>query len=148
MAGVGFNMKTFSRVRNAFLLLLVALTMAPGAASAQGGVAPPYDKLNLGPEQVSRIQQLDADWRLNYSNLSPRLRSAQERLTQLLATPKSDPLEVTTQQQRINQLRETLASQATATYLRKRRLLNMEQRRQLEGYLRRMVAERSRGNRL
>jgi hypothetical protein len=121
---------------------------APAAALADPGVPPPYDKLQLAPSQATRIQQLDADWKHNYMNLGPRLRTAQSRLTEMLASPASDPLEVTTQQQRVNQLKETLAEQATTNYLRKRQLLNMDQRRQLEGYLRRMVAERSARNKL
>jgi hypothetical protein len=63
---------------------------------------------------------------------------------ELLSTPKSDPLEITSQQQRVNQLKEQLSEQATANYLRKRSLLNTDQQRQLEGLLKRMVAERSR----
>lgn len=141
-------METSQKITNALVLLLVALTAAPIAAFADPDVPPPYDKLQLAPDQVARIQQLDADWKQNYSNLGPRLRTAESRLTQLLATPTSDPLEVTSQQQRVNQLKETLAEQATANYLRKRRLLNTDQQKQLEGYLRRMVAERSARNKL
>jgi hypothetical protein len=144
IAGVGFYMKTFQLLNSAFALLFAASAVAPLAAFAAPGVPPPYDKLNLAPDQAQRIQQLDADWKQNYMNLGPRLRSAQSRLTQLLASPTSDPLEVTSQQQRVNQLKETLAEQATTNYLRKRRLLNSDQRQQLEGYLRRMVAERTR----
>jgi hypothetical protein len=72
------------------------------------------------------------------------LKNAQNRLVELLSTPKSDPLEITSQQQRVNQLKEQLSEQATANYLRKRSLLNTDQQRQLEGLLKRMVAERSR----
>jgi hypothetical protein len=138
-------MKNFRiSARNTALLLGAALAMPLAASAYPGDVPPPYDKLNLNPNQAGQIQSLDQDWRSHYAQLGPRLKGAQNRLMQLLATPKSDPLEITTEQQRINQLKEQLSQQATANYLRKRRLLNTDQQRQLEGYLRRMVAERQR----
>jgi exonuclease VII large subunit len=116
-------------------IALALIFCAPLAAFAE--VPHPYDKLNLNPNQAERIQNLDQDWR-------SRLKNAQNRLVELLSTPKSDPLEITSQQQRVNQLKEQLSEQATANYLRKRSLLNTDQQRQLEGLLKRMVAERSR----
>jgi hypothetical protein len=128
-------------------LSVVALATAAPPALAQG-VPYPYDRLHLNPTQAERIQDLDQDWKSRYSELSPRLQHEQRRLRDLLATPKSDPLEITTSQQRINQIREQLNQQATTNYLRKRRLLNNDQQQQLQGHLRRMVAERGgrRGN--
>jgi hypothetical protein len=127
-----------------FLLLAGTALVLPLPAQAYPDVPPPYDKLRLDPNQANQIQSLDQDWRSHYSQLGPRLKGAQNKLMQLLAMPKSDPLEITSQQQRVNQLKEQLSEQATANYLKKRRLLNMDQRKQLEGYLRRMVAERQR----
>lgn len=130
-------------VRRLLLTFGMAVLM-PLPVLASPDLPPPYDKLNLNPEQASQIQSLDQDWRNSYSQLGPRLRGAKNRLMQMLATPKADPLEITAQQQRVNQLREQLSEQATANYLKKRRLLNFDQQRQLEGHLRRMVAERQR----
>lgn len=130
-------------VRGILLTFGMAVVMATPAI-ASPDLPPPYDKLNLNPAQASQIQSLDQDWRNSYSQLGPRLRGAQNRLMQMLATPKADPLEITSQQQRVNQLKEQLSEQATANYLKKRRLLNFEQQRQLERHLRRMVAERQR----
>jgi hypothetical protein len=137
-------MKTFRSPARNFALLFAALMAIPPSALAGPDVPPPYDRLNLHPKQAEQIQSLDQDWRSHYAQIGPRIKGAQNRLMQLLATPKSDPLEITSEQQRINQLKEQLAEQATANYLKKRRLLNVDQQRQLEGYLRRMVAERSR----
>jgi hypothetical protein len=123
-------------------IALALIFCAPLAAFAE--VPHPYDKLNLNPNQAERIQNLDQDWRSRYNDIGPRLKNAQNRLVELLSTPKSDPLEITSQQQRVNQLKEQLSEQATANYLRKRSLLNTDQQRQLEGLLKRMVAERSR----
>jgi hypothetical protein len=121
---------------------LVFGVMAAMPLPALAQVPPPYDKLNLNPHQADRIVDLDQDWKQHYQQINPRLKMAQQRLMDLLATPKSDPLEVTSAQQRVNMLKEQLSEQATANYLRKRSLLNTQQQRQLEGYLKRMVAER------
>ncbi len=125
-------------------LYLVATVIFPSAASAAAKVPYPYDRLNLNGRQAERIEGLDSDWKYHYAELGPRLQATQKRLMVLLATPKSDPLEITGVQQSINQLKEQLSEQATANYLRKRSLLNQDQQRQLEGWLRRMVAQRER----
>lgn len=121
---------------------MVTTITVPLAAFAD--VPHPYNKLKLNPAQRERIEDLDQDWKSKYTDIGPRLQSAQKRLGDLLATPKSDPWEITSAQQRVNQLKEQLSEQATANYLRKRRLLDGDQQKQLEGYLRRMVAERGR----
>jgi len=127
-----------------FAILFGVIAALPLPALAQ--VPPPYDKLNLNAQQADRITNLDQDWKQHYQQIGPRLKMAQQRLVNLLATPKSDPLDVTSQQQHVNMLKEQLSEQATANYLRKRSLLNADQQRQLEGYLKRMVAERRQRN--
>lgn len=139
-----FSMKTFRRSINTTALLAVLLTTMPLATSADPRVPHPYDKLGLNGMQANRISDLDHDWKSKYADLGPRLQGAQRRLMDLLSTPKSDPLEITGQQQAVNQLKEQLSEQATANYLRKRRLLNGDQQRELEGFLKRMVAEHGR----
>ncbi len=145
------RLKTMLAVMNIILksipciaLYLVATLALPLAASADSKLSYPYDKLNLDGRQAEQINGLNNEWKNRYGELEPRLQVEQKRLGNLLATPKSDPLEITGTQQRINQLKEQLSEQATANYLRKRRLLNTEQQRQLEGLLRRMVAQRGR----
>lgn len=125
------------------ILALAAGLMAPAAALAQD-LSAPYNKLNLSPQQHRQIGSLETEWKGRYMDIQPRLQSEQKHLSGLLAQPKSDPLEITSAQQRINQLREQLGGIATTNYLQKRRLLNDQQQNQLEGWLKRKVAERQR----
>lgn len=135
-------MKTAKTTIKSLALSMVAISTIPVAVFAE--VPHPYNKLQLSPVQRERIEDLDHDWKNRYSELGPRLQAAQNHLMKLLATPKSDPLEITSAQQRVNQLKEQLSEMATANYLKKRRLLNEGQQKELEGHLRRMVAERGR----
>lgn len=137
-------MKTPLQFLSSAALLLVASAIVSPAAQADPRLPHPYDKIQMNDAQAQRIADLDQQWKSKYQDLGPRLQGAQKQLMDLLSTPKSDPLEVTSAQQRVNQLKEQLSEQATANYLRKRSLLNTDQQKQLEGYLRRMVAEHGR----
>ena len=124
------------------LFSLVTLVAVPQGALAKNGLDAPYDRLNLSPQQMNKIQSLETQWHNTYSQLQPQLQQAQKRLVGLLAQPKSDPIEITSTQQRINQLREQLSGSATANYLRKRRLLNGGQKQQLESWMKRKLADK------
>jgi Spy/CpxP family protein refolding chaperone len=124
------------------LFFLGALVAMPQSALADDGLNAPYDRLNLSPRQFEQIQSLENQWNSTYMQLQPQLQQAQRRLAELLAQPKSDPIEITSTQQRINQLREQLSGSATANYLRKRRLLNGGQQQQLESWMKRKLADK------
>jgi Spy/CpxP family protein refolding chaperone len=97
---------------SAIALSATLMTLNVPAAPAQGrrfGPAQlPYNRLNLTPVQREQIQSLDSQWQGHYMDLQPRMQQLEGRLRTLLATPNSDPIEITTTQQRINSLREQL----------------------------------------
>lgn len=124
------------------LFLIATLVAMPEVALADDGLNAPYNRLNLSPKQSEQIQSLEQQWHNTYSQLQPQLQQAQQRLVGLLAQPKSDPIEITSTQQRINQLREQLSGSATANYLRKRRLLTDGQQQQLKSWMKRKLADK------
>lgn len=104
-----------------------------------------WKKLSLSAPQSQQIQSLEQDWNGKYLKIQPDILDQQRKLTKLLMDPKSDPLEIMSTQQNIARLREQLRNEATANYLKKRAILNVEQQRQLEFMMQQMVAERQRG---
>jgi hypothetical protein len=127
----------------------VAFTLLIGcsAAGAQSQViSSPYDKLNLNGDQRRQIQSLEWDWNNHYMQLQPRMVTLQKHLESLLGTPKADPIDITTTQQHINQIREQLGVYATSTYLRKRRVLTDSQKKQLDVWIGRMYTSHLHNN--
>lgn len=136
-------------MKQLFLLLLTACVVSGTPASAQepsAAVPPPYDSLNLSQQQAQQIRELESNWSSHYQQVQPRVQTLQKRLQNMLSAPKSGSIEITTTQQRINQLREQLGVDATSTYLRKRNVLNQGQRTQLDNWMRRQFTGRTRGN--
>jgi hypothetical protein len=127
---------------------LMAVLLQPAVLAQPDDLSAPYDRMNLSRRQAAQIHGFDSDWNNQYRRLRPRMRDLQHRLDELLYTPKSDPLEITTTQQRISQIREQLGTQATSTYLRKRRVLNDGQRLKLDGWMRKQLSNRERGRQM
>src|SRR5438067_1837805 len=98
-----------------------------------------WSRLQLNPQQSQHIQMLEAQWNHDYMEVQPSIVEDQRRLTRLLADPKSDPLEIMALQQAIARKREQLRSTATASYLRKRQVLNDGQQHELEDMMRQMI---------
>ena len=111
------------------------LIVTQSVASADPIAPPPYNRLRLNDQQSRQIASLDSEWSSKYQDLKPQLMDRQHHLAELLSSPKSDPLEITATQQQINQIKEQLSGAATATYLRKRRVLNTDQQHELEEWL-------------
>lgn len=127
---------------SAFCFVVSLITVMPALGDDQGQLPQPYDRLNLTPAQTQRIQNYDSDWRNHYMELQPRLMREQERLQNMLVTPKSDPIEINSTQQRINAIREQLGTYATSTFLRKRQVLNPMQQNQLQGWMQQRMRRR------
>jgi len=103
-----------------------------------------WTQLELSPAQSQQIHTLEAQWNQEYMQVQPSVIDEQKRLTRLLSDPRSDPLEVMTLQQSIARKKEHLRASATASYLRKRQVLNDGQRQALEDMIRQAVAQRQR----
>lgn len=137
------NIRNFHRF--AATILIVTGCVLPAAAD-EPNCSINWTKLNLSPQQSERIQSLDNKWNEFYVNLQSSIVNDQRKLTQLLSDPKSDPVEIMALQQSITRKREQLRSKATATYLRKRQLLNDQQQVELQNMVKRAIAERRRIN--
>lgn len=103
-----------------------------------------WGDLQLSPNQDQQIKQLDAQWNQEYMQVQPSIVEDQKKLSRLLADPRSDPLEIMALQQSIARRKEHLRASATATYLRKRQILDEGQRQALEGMIRQVISERQR----
>ena len=135
---------------NRGLILVLALLGAcmTGASlpawAGDDGCRIDWAHLELTPEQSQQIHSLEAQWNQEYMQMQPSVIDEQKRLTRLLSDPRSDPLEVMTLQQSIARKKEHLRASATASYLRKRQVLNDGQRQVLEDMIRQAVAQRQR----
>ncbi len=133
------SMKT-STLKQIALSLLVILAAAGPCASASFATDPhcPIDwsQFHLSQQQQQQLAVLDGQWDRSYNQIKPEMVADQNRLSDLLADTKSDPLEVVSLQQSIARKKEQLRSLATSIYLRKRQILNQEQQLQLEECMR------------
>lgn len=135
----------------------IALSMLVMMAAA-GPFAPPsfatdphcpidWSQFHLSQQQQQQLAVLDGQWDRSYNQIKPEMVADQQRLSDLLADTKSDPLEVVSLQQSIARKKEQLRSLATSIYLRKRQILNQEQQLQLEESMRQyMDAKRRQGS--
>jgi hypothetical protein len=101
-----------------------------------------WSRLNLNPDQNTKIQQLEDEWAHQYNDLRPVIVDDQQKLTKLLADHNSDPVEVMSLQQQIARKREHLNGLATANYLKKRQVLTENQQVNLEQMIGDMVRKR------
>ncbi len=143
-------MKTSLVYRVGFFALAVGLNvlgpptfMLP--AYAEGGPTRchiDWTKLNLSPQQNQQIQTLEASWIKEYQELAPSIQEDQKRLAQLLADRQADPVEVMAVQQSIAQKKEKLHNEALKNFLKKKQILNDNQKQQLEFMLKQSIEER------
>ncbi len=134
--------------RGPFLnLLLVSACIIGGSQPSladEDGCRIDWTHLELTPTQTQQIRTLEAQWNQEYMQVQPSVIDDQRRLSRLLSDPRSDPLEVMALQQSIARKKEHLRASATASYLRKRQVLNDGQRQALEDMIRQAVAQRQR----
>jgi len=141
---MGINSKTISI---AFMTASVLVTVCrPCQADEIQTSVINWQRLQLSPSQSQAIQSLEGQWTQEYMQVQPSIIDEQRKLTRLLADPKSDPLEIMSCQQALARKREQLRATATASYLRKRQILNESQQHSLEDMMRQAVAERQRVN--
>lgn len=118
------------------LLSSAALAQPDDLSGASATLPSPYNRFNLNARQSQQILNLDSEWRQHYVQIEPTLMDEQKHLTNLLAMPHADPLEITSAQERVNLLKEQLTQYATTNYLKKRRVLNLGQQKELEIWMR------------
>jgi hypothetical protein len=103
-----------------------------------------WTKLGLNEEQNKQVQEIEAGWDQKYRELMPSLVDDQQRLSKLLEDHNSDPVEIMTLQASVARKREQLNALALATYLKKKALLDDNQKHVLELMTKRAIAERHR----
>ncbi|MBX9696186.1 MAG: hypothetical protein K2Z81_27605 [Cyanobacteria bacterium] len=101
-----------------------------------------YSKLNLDKTQTARLQQYDQDWFQEYQKVQPEIQGLQQRFKGLLASPEVDSTEVMRVQQQIDQKRSALKSKATQILIQKRRVLQPNQNRLLDGMIKEEITKR------
>ncbi|HNB22689.1 MAG TPA: hypothetical protein PKZ32_09735 [Candidatus Melainabacteria bacterium] len=98
-----------------------------------------WNKLNLSAQQNQQVQQLEAQWQQDYSQIKPAIADEQRKLQRLLESHNADPVELMAVQQSLTRKKEQLNQAATANYLRKRQVLNENQQHQLEQMIRQRI---------
>jgi hypothetical protein len=131
------------------VLALVSLLFFLGSQSVPVKAYGPSDrpicdwtKLNLSDDQSKQVQEIEAAWDQKYHELMPSLLDDQHKLSKLLGDHNSDPVEIMTLQTSIARKREQLNAVALATYLKKKAVLDDNQKHLLELMTKRAIAER------
>jgi len=105
-----------------------------------------WNKLALNEDQSKQIQEIEAGWNQKYRELMPSLAEDQQKLSKLLEDHNSDPVEIMTLQTSVARKREQLNAVALSTYLKKKALLDDNQKHVLELMTKRAIAERHRND--
>ncbi len=105
-----------------------------------------WNKLGLTDAQGKQVQQTESDWEAKYSELMPALVEDQKHLSKLLEEHGSDPIELMAVQSSIARRREQLSALALTAYLKKKEVLDDNQKHTLELMMKRAIAERQRSD--
>jgi hypothetical protein len=103
-----------------------------------------WSKLGLNEDQAKQVQEIEGGWDQKYRELMPSLVDDQQKLSKLLEDHNSDPVEIMTAQTSVARKREQLNAIALATYLKKKSVLDDNQKHVLELMTKRAIAERHR----
>jgi Spy/CpxP family protein refolding chaperone len=132
------------------LLALVAVsligTTGVGAWSQNETSICDWAKLGLTEAQRKQIQAIETEWEQQYSQLMPSLTDDQRRLAKLLEEHNSNPVEVMAAESSIARKREELDALALANFLKKKELLDDNQKHNLELMIKHAIAERHRSD--
>ena len=91
----------------------------------------PWQALDLSPQQVQSMQQLDSQWQGTYSQLQPQIEQDQSTLKRLINSPTADSEQVMHIQSRLQRNRDALHQSATRIFMEKKERLTPEQRQRL-----------------
>jgi len=101
-----------------------------------------WNKLHLSADQSNQIKQLEQQWYKESGEIIPQIKEDQVKLQRALADHNADGVQVLALQQAVSRKKEQLNSIAMQNYLAKRKVLNEEQKKQLEDMVRVAVANR------
>lgn len=120
---------------------LFLLSLEPAYCQAERPTVD-WSKVNLNAQQSKQIQELEKQWRHDYTQVQPALAEEQKKLARLLGEHDSEPVEIMALQTSIARKREQLSALAMANYLKKRQVLTETQQRTLEIMMRQAITER------
>jgi Spy/CpxP family protein refolding chaperone len=101
-----------------------------------------WNKLNLTHAQSEQIKQLEQQWYKESAEIIPQVKEDQVKLQRSLADHGADGVQVISLQQQVSRKKEQLNSLAMQNFLAKKKVLNEDQKKQLEDMVRIAVANR------
>lgn len=137
----------FSFRRNLPAVLLISfscLAISPGF-SQEERLSVNWSRLNLNADQSKKIEELEQQWRRDYTQLKPAIAEDQAKISKLLGEHDSDPVEIMSVQASLARKREQLSALAMSNYLKKREVLSENQQRTVELMIRQAIAEQNNG---
>ncbi len=105
-----------------------------------------WSKLNLTKDQSQAIDDLNNKWLHDYNEIQPLIKDDQRKLTELLGSHNSDPVEIMSVQQSLAHKREKLKNIAMVNYLKKRQILTDTQKHDLDLMVRDVIAQKQNNN--
>jgi Spy/CpxP family protein refolding chaperone len=87
-----------------------------------------WSDLSLTEDQLSKIQELDEEWKRVEQLIRPKIIRDQQQLKNIMSNPHIDEDQIRKLQRDIMLRQEQLRYEATENFLSKRRLLNTKQR--------------------
>lgn len=134
---------TFFSLRATYAFLLI-LGLSAAAWAGERHCSIDWTRLNLTAAQKQQIEQVEAQWQKEYSDIEPALLEEREKLRRMLSEHECDPIEVMRTQDSIMRKDSQLKQAAMRTYLKKRQVLNENQQHNLEEMVSQQFAMRQR----
>jgi Spy/CpxP family protein refolding chaperone len=110
--------------------------------SAAASCSVDWSKLNLTASQAAQIKELDQEWYKEYADRKRQIVDEQGKLQRALSDHTSEPMQVVALQQSVESRKGELRIIATRIYLAKKKVLDEDQKKQLEDMMRIVVANR------
>lgn len=101
-----------------------------------------YTRLELTPDQSSKIQTLDREWHDKLAQIKPSIVENQQKVKKLMASPQSEATEIMMVQQKIDDLQGELKRFAAQILIKKKECLNTSQKERLEQMIKEEIQRR------
>ncbi len=101
-----------------------------------------YTRLDLTPDQSSKIQNLDREFHDKYQQLKPAIVENQQKVKKLMASPQAEATEIMMVQQKIDDLQGELRRFAAQILIKKKECLNTSQKERLEQMIKEELIKR------
>lgn len=126
-----------------FLLVGGVPLAQPCHAEGEYGQCIDYSKLNLTTDQSNRIQQCDQEWFQEYQQTMPEIQQLRAKFQKLIASPKpADEAEIMFVQHQIDSKKTKLRMKATQITLKKKQILDEDQKKELNNQLQAEMAKK------